>query len=129
MELIALVNSVLIFVSQMTLLRLLTFRLEALTVTLTVLLFWIYFYLLTLVFVLQWLSLHGKFWPCCCLSFHWLSLKLKTGCPISSNCSPQCWSFTQCCPGNFLMHSWHKLCNVDAVINVDVVKLNRFWEN
>ena len=22
----------------------------------------------------------GKFWSCCCLSFHWLSIKLKTGC-------------------------------------------------
>ena len=32
----------------------------SLTVTLTVLLFWIYFFLLTLVFVLQWLSLHWK---------------------------------------------------------------------
>ena len=26
----------------------------------------------------------------------------------------------QCCPGNFLMHSWHELGNVDAV------KCNRF---
>ena len=30
------------------------------TVTLTVLLFWIYLFLLTLVFVLQWLSLHRE---------------------------------------------------------------------
>ena len=29
----------------------------------------------------------------------------------------------QCCPGNFLMHSWHKLCSVDAT------KLNWFGEN
>ena len=36
----------------------LTFLLGSLTVTLTVLLFWIYLLLLTLVFVLQWLSLH-----------------------------------------------------------------------
>ena len=35
----------------------------------------------------------------------------------------QYWSFMQCCSGNFLIHSWHKLCNVDAV------KLNRFSEN
>ena len=26
----------------------------------------------------------GKFWSCCCLSFDWLSLKLKKGCPSSS---------------------------------------------
>ena len=42
----------------MTLFRWLTFLLGSLTVTLTVLLFWIYFYLLMLVFVLQWLSLY-----------------------------------------------------------------------
>ena len=47
-----------IFVSQMTLLRWLTFPLGSLTMTLKVLLFWIYFSLLTLVFVSQWLSLH-----------------------------------------------------------------------
>ena len=42
----------------MTLLRWLTFLLGSQTVILTVLLFWIYFFLLMLVFVLQWLSLH-----------------------------------------------------------------------
>ena len=57
-ELINLVNSVIIFLSQMTLLRWLTFLLGSQTVILIVLLFWIYFFLLTLVFVLQWLSLH-----------------------------------------------------------------------
>ena len=51
-ELINLVNSVLIFVSQMTLLRGLTFLLQSQTVILMVLLFRIYFFLLTLVFVL-----------------------------------------------------------------------------
>ena len=25
----------------------------------------------------------GKFWSCCCLSFFWLSVKLKAGCPVS----------------------------------------------
>ena len=49
-------NSVIIFLSQTTL----TFPLGSLPVTLTVLLFWIYFFLLTLVFVLQWLSLHWE---------------------------------------------------------------------
>ena len=59
-ELIDLVSSVIIFLSQMTLLRSLTFLLGSQTVILTVLLFWIYFFLLTLVFVLQWLSLHWE---------------------------------------------------------------------
>ena len=59
-ELIDLVNSVIIFLSQMTLLRWLTFLLGSQTVILIVLLFWIYLFLLMLVFVLQWLSLHWK---------------------------------------------------------------------
>ena len=46
-ELIDLVNSVIIFLSQMILFRLLTFLLRSLTVILTVLLFCIYFFLLT----------------------------------------------------------------------------------
>ena len=50
-ELIDLVNSVIVFLSQVTLLRWLSF---------IVLLFWIYLFLLMLVFVLQWLSLHWK---------------------------------------------------------------------
>ena len=57
---IDLVNSVIIFLSQITLLRWLTFLLRSQTVILIVLLFWIYFFLLTLVFVLQWLSLHWE---------------------------------------------------------------------
>ena len=60
MELINLVKSAIIFLSQMTLLRQLTFLLGSQTVILIVLLFWIYFFLLTLVFVLQWLSLHQE---------------------------------------------------------------------
>ena len=59
-ELIDLVNSVMILLSQTILLRWLTFRLRSQTVILTVLLFWIYLFLLTLVFVLQWFSLHGE---------------------------------------------------------------------
>ena len=59
-ELIDLVNSAIIFLSQMTLLKWLTFLLGSQTVILIVLLFWIYFFLLTLVFVLQWLSFHGE---------------------------------------------------------------------
>ena len=60
MELIDLVNSAIIFISQMTLLRWLTFLLGSPTVTVTVLLFWISFFLLVLLFVLQWLSLHWE---------------------------------------------------------------------
>ena len=59
-ELIDLVNSDILFLSQMTFLRCLTFLLGSQTVTLTVLLFWTYFFLLMLVFVLQWLSLHWE---------------------------------------------------------------------
>ena len=50
-ELTNLVNSVIIFLSQMTLLRWLTFLLRSQTVILIVLLFWIYLFLLMLVFV------------------------------------------------------------------------------
>ena len=59
-ELINLVNSVIIFLLQMTLLRWLTFLLRSQTVILIVLLFWIYLFLLMLVFVLQWLFLHWE---------------------------------------------------------------------
>ena len=59
-ELIDLVNSAIIFLSQMTLLRWLTFLHGSQTVILIVLLFWTYFFLLMLVFVLQWLSLHWE---------------------------------------------------------------------
>ena len=59
-ELINLVNSVIIFLSQMTLLRWLTFLRGSQTVILIVLLFWTYFFLLTLLFVPQWLSLHWE---------------------------------------------------------------------
>ena len=51
-------DSVIMFLSRMTLLRCLTFLLRYQTVILTVLLFWISFFLLMLVRVLQWLSLH-----------------------------------------------------------------------
>ena len=59
-DLIDLMNFVIIFLAQMTLLRWLTFLLESQTVILIVLLFWISFFLLMLVFVPQWLSLHSE---------------------------------------------------------------------
>ena len=57
-ELIDLVSYVIIFLSQTTLVRWLTFLVGSQAVILTVLLFWISFFLLTLLFILQWLSLH-----------------------------------------------------------------------
>ena len=60
MERIDLVKPVIILLSQMTLLRRLTFLLGSQTVILTVLLFWIYLFVLTLVSVPQWLSLHWE---------------------------------------------------------------------
>ena len=59
-ELIDLVNSVIIFLSQMILLRWLTFLLGSQTVILIVLLFWIFFFLLMVTFVLPWLRLHWE---------------------------------------------------------------------
>ena len=59
-ELIDLTNSVIIFLSHMTLLRWLSFLLRSQTVILIVLLFWVSFSLLMLVFVLQSVSLHRE---------------------------------------------------------------------
>ena len=52
----------------------------------------------------------GKFWSCCCLSFHWLSNKLITRCPISlhtlwlflSWLEWSSWSFERCSMGRHL---------------------------
>ena len=73
-ELMDLVNFV------MTLLSWLTILVGSLIVTLRILFWWIYFY--RLMFYKS-LSSCGKFWLCCCLSLHWLSIKLKRGCPVS----------------------------------------------
>ena len=59
-ELTDLVNSVIILLSQVNLLKWLIFLLQSQTVILTAMLFWIYLFLLMLVFVLQWLSLHWE---------------------------------------------------------------------
>ena len=59
-KLINILNSVIIFLSHTTVLRWLAFLLRSQTVIPTVLLFWISFFLLTLVFVPQWLSLHSE---------------------------------------------------------------------
>ena len=68
----------------MTLLRWLTFLLGSLTVTLTVLLFWIYFCLLTMVLFYNGFPSIGKFWLFCCPRLHWLFVKFKRGCLVSS---------------------------------------------
>ena len=83
MELKELVNSVIIFISQMTLLRWLIFLFGSLTVTLTVLLLCIYLFLLMLVLFYGFLSIEN-FWYGC-LSFHWICTKPKTRYPISSH--------------------------------------------
>ena len=63
-----------------------------------------YFFLLMLVFVLQWLSLHWAILLCCCISCHWLSIKFTVGCPIylyslwlfSCWLGQSLWSFERC---------------------------------
>ena len=69
-ELMDLVKSVMIFLSKTTLFRWLTSLLGSQTVILTVLLFWISFFLLTLVFLLK-----------CCFIFHRLPIIFTTGWP------------------------------------------------
>ena len=49
-----------------------TFLLRSLTVTLTVMLFWIYLFILTLLFVLQWLLLHREFLIMLFSQFPWI---------------------------------------------------------
>ena len=109
-ELIDLVNSVIIFLSQMTLLRWLTFLLGSQTVILTVLLFWIYLFLLMLIFILQWLSLHWEILIMLLSSFHWLSIKFTAGCPVLLHSlwlflcwlGQSSWSFERCSMGGYL---------------------------
>ena len=106
-ELIDLTNCVTIFLSQMTLLRWLTFLLGFQTVILIVLLFWIYLFLLMLVFVLQWLSLHWEtlimLLPQFPLTFHQIHNRM----PISLRSSWLCWlgwslwSFKRCSMGGY----------------------------
>ena len=98
-----------VFLSQKTLFRWLTFLLGPQTV-ISQSCFWIYFFTLMLVFVLKWLSSIGKSWSCCCLSFHWLSIKFTTRCPISSHSLwlSSCWlvlsswSFEKCSMRGYL---------------------------
>ena len=107
-ELMDLVNSVTIFLSQTTLLRWLTFLLGSQTVILTVLLFWIYFLFLMLVFVLQWLSLH---WEVLIMLLSHFPLNFyQIWCPVSSHSlilflcwlGRYLWSFERCSMGGYL---------------------------
>ena len=82
-ELMDLVNSAIISPSQMTLVRWLTFLFRSQTVILIILLFWIYFLLLMLVFVLQWLSLHWEIMIMLLSQFPLTFQQFITGCPIS----------------------------------------------
>ena len=62
--------------------QMIPFLLGSLTATLTVLLFWIYFLFSSYMFYSSIPSI-GTFWSGC-LSFQWLSLKLKKRCPFAS---------------------------------------------
>ena len=84
------------------------FYLKWLSVILTVLLFCIYFFLLMYLFYNGFPSI-GKFWSCCFLSFHWLSIKFIMVCPISSHSlwplscwvGQSLWSFERCSIGEY----------------------------
>ena len=67
----------------MTLLEWLTFLLGFVTVTLTVLSFWIYFFLLMLVIVLQWLSLHWEILIVLLSQFPVTLHEINKGMPVS----------------------------------------------
>ena len=68
--------SVIIFLSQMTLLRS-TFLLRLITGTITALLFWIISFFWTFSLLYSTFPFVGKFWSCIFLSFHWIILKCK----------------------------------------------------
>ena len=115
-ELIDLVNSVIIFLSQMILLRWLTFILGSQTVILTVLLFWISFFQM-LVFVQQLLPLLWEILIMFLSRFYWLSIKFTKGCSISLHSlwlfscwlGWSSWSFERCSMGEYLW-TWCFCC-------------------
>ena len=115
-ELIDLVNSVIIFLSQMILLRWLTFILGSQTVILTVLLFWISFFQM-LVFVQQLLPLLWEILIMFLSRFYWLSIKFTKGCSISLHSlwlfscwlGWSSWSFERCSMGGYLW-TWCFCC-------------------
>ena len=96
-ELINLVNSAIIFLSQMTILRWFTFLLRSQTHSPA---------LLDL-FISSDASICSTV-QCCCLGFRWLSMKFTTGCPVSSHSlwlfsgwlGWSSWSFERCSLGD-----------------------------
>ena len=108
-KLIGQVNCVMISLSQMTLLRWLTFLLGSRTVIPIVLLFWIYFFFWGwYIFYNDFPSIR-KFWSCC-LIFHWHSIKFTTECPVSLHSlwlfscwlGRSSWSFERCSMREYL---------------------------
>ena len=105
-----LVNSVIIFLSQMTLPRWWTFLLGYQTLILIVLLFWIYILLLMLVFVLQWLSFHWEILIILLSQFPLTFNQIQNGCSISLHSlwlfscwlGWSSWSFERCSMGGYL---------------------------
>ena len=84
-----------------------------------------------LIFVLQWLFLHWEilimlFSSCCWVSFYWLSIKLKMGCPDSSNslwiflCWKEwsSWSFER---------GWNWCISLIVSIRSSITQLHGFW--
>ena len=110
LELINLVNSVIIFLPHLTLLRWLTFLLGSQTVILIVQLLWTYFFLLTLVIVLQWLSLHWEILIMLLSQFPLILHQINNGVPVSSHnlwlfscwLGWSLWSFEKCSTGAYL---------------------------
>ena len=80
------------------------------TVTLTVLLFWIYLFLLMLVFVLQWLSLHWEILIMLLSQFPLILHQIHNGMPVSLHSlwlfscwlGWSLWSFERCSMGGYL---------------------------
>ena len=108
-KLIGQVNCAMISLSQMTLLRWLTFLLGSRTVIPVVLLFWIYFFFWGWYMFYNDFPSIGKFWSCC-LIFHWHSIKFTTECPVSLHSlwlflrwlGRSSWSFERCSMGVYL---------------------------
>ena len=88
-----------------------------LTVTLKALLFWISFFWYYYLFYNGFPSI-GKFWSCSCLSFHWLSVKIKMECPVSLQSfwlffcwlGWSLWSFERCLMGRYPWTQYFVTC-------------------
>ena len=109
-KLIDLLNSVIIFLSQLTSLKWLTFLHGSQTVILIILLFSTYFFLLSIVFVLQWLFLHGEILIMLLFQFLLTFHQIHNGMPCSSHSlwvfscwlGWPSWSFERCSMGGYL---------------------------